>query len=293
MTHAFFKALLFMSAGVVILALHHEQNLFRMGGLRHELPFTYWTFLAGAASLAGFPIVTAGFYSKDLILYQAWFSQRGSPWLWAAWLVSAFLTALYAFRLLFLVFHGEMRQQPTTWRPGPQMQVPLAILAFLTIAAGFLEIPYARVDVAFFSGFLGHSLPAAPLARADPALEAGLTAAAVLLTLAGIYVAYLLFLRAPAVTAQVAATPWGAALRRWWLAGWGFDWLYDWVFVRPVVWLAEISREDAVDLLYEALALASRTAWRLLSFTQSGLLRWYAMGIALGAALLIAIGAFQ
>jgi len=292
MTHAFFKALLFMGAGVVILALHHEQNLFRMGGLRHQLPFTYWTFLAGAASLSGFPIITAGFYSKDLILFQAWFSQRGSPWLWAAGLLSAFLTAVYAFRLLFLVFHGEMRQQPT-WRPGLQMQAPLAILAFLAITAGFLEIPYTQVDVAFFSSFLGHTLPAAPLAQADPALEAGLTGAAVLLTLAGIYVAYLFFLRAPALAARMAATPWGSALHRWWLAGWGFDWLYDWVFVRPVVWLAEISREDVLDLLYQAVALASRTAWSLVSFTQSGRLRWYAMGIALGAALLIGIGAFR
>ncbi len=292
MTHAFFKALLFMGAGVVILALHHEQNMFRMGGLRRELPLTFWTFLAGAASLAAFPIITAGFYSKDLILYEAWFSDKGNPWLWAAGLASALLTALYAFRIVFLVFYGEMRERPT-WRPGPQMQIPLVILAILAIFAGFLDIPYTQINVTFFSSFLSTALPPEPLVHANPALEIGLTVAAVVATLVGIYLAYVFFLRSPALTARLVSTSWGATLRRWWLAGWGFDWLYDWLFVRPVVWAANVNRNDFVDLAYQAIAWVNRISWQLLSYTQSGQLRWYAMGVAFGAVLIIGIGAFQ
>ena len=140
MTHAFFKALLFLGAGAVILALHHEQDMGRMGGLKRDLPAVYWTFLAGAAALAGLPLVTAGFYSKDLILWQAWSSPHGSRALWAAGIVGALLTGLYIFRLVFLVFFGERRTAPhgqASWR----VHLPLALLAVLSIAGGWVEIP--------------------------------------------------------------------------------------------------------------------------------------------------------
>ena len=107
MTHAFFKALLFLAAGIVIEALHHEHNIFRMGGLRKELPIAFWTFLIGGCSLAGLPLVTAGYFSKDFILWGAWSSREGSPWLWAAGIIGVLLTALYTFRLIFLVFFGS------------------------------------------------------------------------------------------------------------------------------------------------------------------------------------------
>src|SRR5690606_40660586 len=102
MIHAFFKALLFLAAGAVILAVHHEHNMFKMGGLRKELPVTFITFLIGAASLAALPLVTAGFYSKDAILWFAFSSStNGSGVLWAAGLIGAFVTAIYTFRMLF------------------------------------------------------------------------------------------------------------------------------------------------------------------------------------------------
>src|SRR5205814_1532287 len=109
MTHAFFKALLFLGAGAVSLSLHHEHNIFKMGGLRRQLPITFWTFLIGAASLAALPLVTAGFYSKDLILAEAWTSPQGSFWLWLGGLVGALLTAIYTFRLVFVTFFGEAK----------------------------------------------------------------------------------------------------------------------------------------------------------------------------------------
>ncbi len=119
MTHAFFKALLFLGAGVVILGLHHEHDMFKMGGLRKQLPLTFWTFLVASASLAAVPLVTAGFYSKDLILFEAWSSTAGSPWLWAAGLVGALLTSIYTFRMVFLTFFGQAHQQVGRTRRAP------------------------------------------------------------------------------------------------------------------------------------------------------------------------------
>src|SRR5690606_22169386 len=106
-THAFFKALLFLGAGAIIESLHHEQNIFRMGGLRKELPVVFITFLIGSASLAALPLVTAGFFSKDQILWMAFAGEHGSLGLWIAASVGAFLTALYTFRMVFVTFWGE------------------------------------------------------------------------------------------------------------------------------------------------------------------------------------------
>src|SRR5690606_33256184 len=106
MTHAFFKALLFLAAGALILALHHEQDIFRMGGLRRRLPLVFWAFLIGAAALASVPLVTSGFYSKEQILAGAWSAERGALWLGLAGLVAAFVTSVYIFRAVFIVFFG-------------------------------------------------------------------------------------------------------------------------------------------------------------------------------------------
>ena len=118
MIHAFFKALLFLGAGAVIHALNGEQDMFKMGGLRRQMPLTFWTFLIGSASLAALPLITAGFYSKDLIIWQAFASVRGGPWLWAAALAGALLTALYTFRMVFLTFDGPLRD---TGEPSARM----------------------------------------------------------------------------------------------------------------------------------------------------------------------------
>ncbi len=153
MTHAFFKALLFLAAGTVIQSLHHEHDIFRMGGLRKELPLTFWTFLIASASLAGFPLITAGFYSKDWILWEAWSSSIGSPWLWAAGWLGAWLTAIYIFRVVFVVFFGAPVSRAGV-KPGRRIEIPLVILAILSVGAGFLEVPRS-----LFSDFLGAVLP--------------------------------------------------------------------------------------------------------------------------------------
>ncbi len=290
MTHAFFKALLFLAAGVVIEAVHHEHSMFRMGGLRRELPLTYWTFLIGSCSLAALPLVTAGFYSKDLILWFAWATNRGSVWLWLAGIAGAFLTSLYTFRMVFLTFFGP-QHTAVSRRPGLRMQIPLVTLAVLSIVGGFVEIPAQLGNLPLFSEFMRPVLP-------EPHLAAGLGTSNILMAvsgiivLAGILLAYVVFLRKPAIAEQLTATAWGATLHRFWFSGWGFDWVYDRLIVRPYVRLAEWSRGDVADAGIGAVAAITAALSRALTVTETGRVRWYAMGIAGGAAVVVALVVF-
>ncbi|HWQ14315.1 MAG TPA: NADH-quinone oxidoreductase subunit L [Roseiflexaceae bacterium] len=293
MTHAFFKALLFLAAGVVILRLHHEQNMFRMGGLRRAMPLAFWTFLAGAASLAALPLVTAGFYSKDAILWAAWASELGGPLLWGAGVAGALLTGLYTFRMVFLTFFGPQSEQVRHAAPfapaGWAMGLPLVVLAALSLAGGLVELPTTMGAFHPLSDLLHTALPEAHLEHGAPGLELALQFVAALAALVGVAAAYLLYQRRPALAAALARSPAGDALRRLWLAGWGFDWLYERIFVRPFVWLARANQGDAIDLLYAGIARLSTAVHGALSGTQTGQTRQYAMGIVVGAVLAIAI----
>ncbi|MFH0823035.1 MAG: NADH-quinone oxidoreductase subunit L, partial [Pseudomonadota bacterium] len=158
LTHAFFKALLFLAAGSVIMAAHHEQDMFKLGGLRRELPVTFWTFVVGSAVLASVPLITAGFYSKDAILWYAYSSELGGPWLWAGGILGAFLTGLYAFRAVCLTFLGSCKTA-VTQRMGPAATVPLVVLAVFSLVIGFIELPPTIADVRWFSSFMSTCLP--------------------------------------------------------------------------------------------------------------------------------------
>src|SRR5581483_5774112 len=268
MTHACFKALLFLAAGVVIHAMHGEQNMFRMGGLRRQLPLAFWTFLIGAASLSALPLVTAGFYSKDAILWASWASLWGSAWLWAAGWVGALVTALYTFRLVFHVFFGAERETAHE-HAGLPVKIPLVVLAVLALVAGFVETPRLLGHITLFADFLRPVLAPARL-LASESTELTLQLAAVVAALAGIAAAYLLFLRRDALVRAWADSALGRALANWWRADWGFDWLYDRLFVRPYVMLAQINRRDFIDRFYDALADMSRAAHGALSDTETG-----------------------
>jgi NADH-quinone oxidoreductase subunit L len=258
-----------------------------MGGLAKRLPAVYRTFLVGALSLAAFPLITAGFYSKDLILYDEWIT--GNRWLWGVGMVGALLTAIYTFRMVFLVFHGPEQKAPT-WKPGPLMTVPLAVLAVLAVVSGFVEIPADLGGIHLFSDWLKPVL--SPLeAHGTPAEEALLQTLSGLTTFAGIGVAWWIYRRHRGVTFRLAPAVDG--IRRFWLAGWGFDALYDRLFVRPLLWLARVNKDDIVDVLYRGLANLSLLVHSALSQTQTGNLRWYAAGIALGAVILLAIVVFR
>ena len=283
MTHAFFKALLFLGAGIVIKSLNDEHDIFRMGGLRKHLPVAFWTFLIAGCSLAGLPLITAGAFSKDWILWGAYGAANGSTGLWVAALTGVLLTSLYTFRMIFLVFFGEQHSQ-VTYRPGNAMLIPCLVLAFLSIVGGYLKAPFAS--------FLGTSLPWNSKAGAVPIGETASGGIAAAVFFLGVYLAYVLFLRKPNLTMTVASSRAGRVLHSLWSSDWAMDWLYDRLFVRPLVWLTNSGKSDLIDGFYSGVAWLNKTAWRGASRTQSGRLRWYAAGIAAGSIVLIAVVLF-
>lgn len=291
MTHAFFKALLFLGAGVVIHALNEEHSMAKMGGLRKQLPVTFWTFLIGSASLSALPLVTAGFYSKDLILWSAFSSPNGSIWLWAAGLVGALITSLYTFRMVFLTFFGEAKSQ-IAHRPTARMEAPLVILALFSIIAGFVELPPALGNLTLFSSLLHPVLPETAIVGEGGGSELLLAVIAGIVSLLGIYLAYLLFFRRRDVVQAVASTGWGSALSRFWFSGWGFDWLYNHLFVYPYIWLAKTNKEDIVDSFFDGIAWLARSLNHELSLSQNGRVRWYAFSLALGVVILVGVVIF-
>jgi NADH-quinone oxidoreductase subunit L len=292
MTHAFFKALLFLAAGAVIHALDGEHDIFRMGGLRRQMPLAFWSFVVGGSSLAALPLVTAGFFSKDLILAQIWSAPEGSTWLWVTGWVGALLTSLYIFRLIFLVFFGP----PTTRAVrtfGWPMAFPLIVLGVLSVLGGYLETPPFAGHVRLLSGFLGPVFPIVDEPAGGARTEFALGLLASVASLAGIVAAWWLFLRRRELVARLAATPLGRALHTWWEADWGFDFLYDRLFVRPYYALAAINRSDFVDAFYTGLAALTRFLHRLFSRSQTGRLRWYAAGVAAGVVLFVGLVAWR
>ncbi len=290
LSHAFFKALLFLGAGVVIHAMDGEHDLLRMGGLRKELPVTFWIFLIGCLGLAALPPAD-GFSSKGLILDQTWSSPMGGPGLWAAGLVGAFLTSVYTFRMLFLCFYGQRTRQVSK-RPGWLELAPMGALALLTILAAGLSWPESWGGVPILTSFLHGALPAlatAPTAAGGPAW---LEMVALLVALLGIPVAWTLTIGASASIRQGLGAPAANTLRRFWFAGWAFDWFYDRLLVWPFVWFARLNQSDFVDLFYRALSAVTAGFNVLLSLTQTGRVRWYATGIALGAIFILALVIF-
>ena len=282
MTHAFFKALLFLAAGIIIESLHHEHNIFRMGGLRKELPVAFWTFLIAGCSLAGLPLITAGYYSKDLILWSAGSSAAGSTGLWAAGIAGVVLTSLYTFRLIFLVFFGPVRT-PVTRRPGLAMTIPICVLAVLSIVGGFDKAPFAR--------FIATALPSFPEGIGG-ITETLSSVAAALAFVCGLLGAWFVYQRNPALATAMVENPAGRLLHRFWFSDWGMDWLYDRLFVRPVVWIARVNKADVVDSIYDGLASLATFCYRVLSLTETGKLRWYAAWIAGGTVAFVAIVMF-
>ena len=274
MTHAFFKALLFLTAGAVILACHHEQDIFKMGGLRRQLPLEYACFLVGGLALAAFPFLTAGFYSKDEILWEAYAS--GHSGLFLAGLTGAFLTPLYTFRLIFTVFHGEANLQAHRGH-GITYWLPLVVLlAFSTFIGGMIHPPLAEV------------LPAAS-EHAAPGAKVTIAILSSTAALSGLVLACALFLGQRRPITWLAGTPVGRGLTRWWLHGWGFDALYDTLLVRPFIWFSKVNIRDGIDLAILSIPSALRAFNGVLVRTESGRLRWYAAGMAGGALLVVAM----
>ncbi len=286
MVHAFFKALLFLAAGAVIMALHHEHNMFKMGGLRNKMPVTFWTFLAGAASLAALPLVTAGFYSKDTILWFTLASEKGSALLWLAGVLGALITSVYTFRMVFVTFYGKQKLEIET-RPGLSVKISLVILAVLSLVAGFIEMPHNLAHVDLFSGILNQVLPEVNVRIQDVSVEWLSQGISALLVLAGVYLAYHFYVRDPVRMEKVALRYGG--VKNFLLEGWKFDRLYHLTLVRPLTFLSEVNRRDFIDRIYELMAGSTRWWHGMVSRTQTGNVRWYIMGVTFGVVLILAI----
>jgi NADH-quinone oxidoreductase subunit L len=243
-THAFFKALLFLGSGSVIIGCHHEQDMMEMGGLRKKMPITFWTFVAGGFALSGFPLITAGFWSKDEILAHAWheFLHQGVvSWPFFVWLlltIAAFLTAFYTGRQISLTFLGKPRSHHAehAHETPLTMTVPLMLLAFFALTLGFAGIPEEIIGEGrnWFHHFVGHEFAATPLSVPVMLLSA-------LLAVGGLFLGWLVYGRKPLAAGQPdplvkVLGPVHTVLKNKYY----FDELYHATFVRGSLALADV-----------------------------------------------------
>jgi NADH-quinone oxidoreductase subunit L len=280
MTHAFFKALLFLGAGSVIHGMGGEQDMRRMGGLRKKMPITFWTMTAAVFAIAGFPPF-AGFFSKDAILYAAFLDGGMGKFVWFIGVVTALLTSFYMFRLWYMTFFGESRSPEIHSHESPwSMLAPLTILGVLSVAGGWIGIDR-------FGSFLAPSLGPLHLESSSPHLELYLTGIAILLALEGLLIADKYYRRSPERPARLAAAmPHGYKLL---LNKYFVDEIYGFTIVKPLLAISKFLLGWVVDV-----ALLGGAAWLLggiaqfaaaiLQRWQSGNLRSYAAWLALGAA---------
>jgi NADH-quinone oxidoreductase subunit L len=296
-THAFFKALLFLAAGSIILGMengheaatqggnHHSghsdfdpQDMRNMGGLRDRMPLTHWVYLAGALALSGI-VPLAGFFSKDEILAAA---ERSNTVIFFILLVSAFLTAFYMGRQLVLVFSGTVRTRAAgaARENGPIIAVPLVILAILSVIGGLVNFP----GIWSLDTWLGHTL-----GDLLPSVFAPLTAViSVLVALAGLGLAYLIYAISNQFTKPAQPDPleslgvlWKGMANKWLV-----DEFYGAVVVRPYRWLARFLAspvdQGVIDNISAGLAWLMQTLANVLRKVQNGFVRVYALVVLLG-----------
>jgi NADH-quinone oxidoreductase subunit L len=299
MTHAFFKALLFLGSGSVIHAMHHEQDMQKMGGLIKHMPITGWTFVVGALAISGFPLFFAGFFSKDEILWNVFASPLGHPLLWVVGAATAVLTAFYMFRAVALTFFGASRVDPHLAHhvhesPWP-ITVPLLVLAGLSIVGGWVGIPHvlgAPLGIPhalehYFDGFFA-TLPA-ETAHHAASTELLLMGASVVAALAAMWVAYTLFsrnLERVRVWRDAVRPVYVLLSNKYWI-----DELYNAVVVRPIHWLSDAVLWRIVDVrlidgLVNGVGISARNLGGALRLAHNGVVQNYAVGVVVGAVLI-------
>ena len=285
LTHAFFKALLFLSSGAVILAYHHEQNIFKMGGLFYKNKFLFACFAIGGGALAAIPYFTVGFFSKDAILGAVWVQGESiavyNSLYWVG-VAGAFLTSIYTFRLIWVVFFGK-ENTPYHAIKGITFWGPLAILAVLsTFVGAALKAPVESILNAA-------KIPAFVIPEA---LEHGMHSAeytAVGIALVGLVIGVVLFAFAYGAVKGFAKTSLGAGLANICRNALGFDALYDIVFVKPYLLIAKILGRDPIDRLWLVLPALVKGGHSFTSSRQTGSLRDYASSMALGIFVLLMV----
>ncbi len=282
LTHGAFKALLFLGCGSVILAVHHEQDMRHMGGLKNKLPITYWTFMIGSLSLAGFPL-TAGFFSKDALLLSAWNAGALGQTLTVLGILTAGMTAFYSFRLVFVTFWGESRVDPhhadDVREPAKVVTVPLLVLAVLSIVTGYIGIPE----------FLQHAFPGSEGAGHHGPAATGIMIVATLAGLIGIGLAYLFYVKSPDIPERLM-TQW-STLYRLSLNKWYVDEAYDKTIVKPTFKIADqMWKKVDVAIIDNAVnGVARGFAWWgwVARFIQTGETQNYALGMTVGAVIIL------
>ena len=279
-THAFFKACLFLGAGSVIHALGGEQDVRKMGGLRSRIPVTFWTFAIATAAIAGIPGL-AGFFSKDEILWYAFASSRGgSPWLWAVAAITALMTAFYMCRLFWLTFMGQSRMErhveEHVHESPLSMTGVLILLAALSAGGGYLAIPH----------FLESQLPLPAVVPSLEHYEQTLLGISIGLALVGVAIAVFMFSRpsrADAVRQRLLP------LHRLLAGKYFVDELYERTLVKPLAWIAETvflrgGDRAVLDGTLHGLAAVAQRAATLLSRAQTGSLQMYMLLVMIGIA---------
>ena len=282
LTHGAFKALLFLGCGSVILAVHHEQDMQRMGGLKDKMPITYWTFIIGSLALAGFPL-TAGFFSKDALLLSAWNAGPLGQVLAVAGILTAGLTAFYSFRLVFVTFWGESRVDPHhadhVHEQPLVVTVPLLVLAVLSIATGYLGIPE----------FLQPAFPGSEGAGHHGTAATVIMLVATLAGVLGIAAAYVMYVKSLDLPERLM-NQWHA-LYRGSLNKWYVDEAYDKAFVNPTFMLADrMWKKVDVAIIDNAVnGVARGFAWWgwMARLIQTGETQNYALSMAMGAVIIL------
>jgi NADH-quinone oxidoreductase subunit L len=314
MTHAFFKALLFLGAGSVIHSLGGEQDMRLMGGLRKHIPWTFWTMTAATFAIAGFPPL-AGFFSKDEILWKAFSSEHGSTVVWAIGIITAFITSFYMFRLWFMTFFGEFRGADTVGREhaghghaqhaaaehghiheSPKvMTVPLAILAVLSVIGGWIGWPESIGGNQRFDHFLApvftHHAEEAAVAEAAHSTELMMAGISILAAVAGFALAWFLYYRRRDLPDRIAASL--GSVYRLVCDKYRIDELYAAVIVNPLIAASRVLLWRGVDVgaidgTINNSAHGAQEVSDAVRHMQSGNIRSYAGWVALGAALVVA-----
>ena len=291
-THAFFKALLFLGSGSVIVAMHHEQDIRNMGGLKDKIPFTYITMVIGTLALTGFPL-TAGYFSKDAIIESAFVAHN--PFALYGFLctvIAAGLTSFYSWRLIFKTFHGEPHDQKhyeAAHESPYTMLIPLAVLAVGSILAGF---PFKEL----FAGhgiheFFRESLKMNPkIIEEMHHIPATIAFLPTVMMVVGFFVSWLFYIRKPYLPVELANQHPG--LYRFLLNKWYFDELYDFLFVRPAKWLGRFLWKKGDGFIIDGFGPDGVSA-RVLDVTrnvvrlQTGYRYHYAFAMLIGVAGLI------
>ena len=285
-THAFFKALLFLGAGSVIHAMHEEQDIWKMGGLKSKLPVTFWTMLIATVAIAGIPPL-AGFFSKDEILWQAFV--RGHHVAYGVLLVTAGITAYYMFRMLFLTFFGVPRVQEKFDHAHESpwvMTLPLVLLAIGTCVVGLLGIPHVLSGThPIFAHWLHPVLHETEVVGSIP-LEIGLMGLSIVVAGTGIFIAFLRYAGATPASEPVTAAWWDVLRNKWFLDEW-----IDAILIKPLLYLSNMFFKTVVeDELVTGSMVTSARAYSglagMLRTLQTGIVRHYALMMLVGISLL-------